>query len=123
MMRYGVYEQPILDNRRVVDLSLFAKKRDAVLDKLLLHNERRGHTPSTIARVTQLHTNAYVELNEAFDLVDIPGMEVDVVNGRGHDQYSVELIGSMCWQVNADTVERCMVQVARGTQTNMKYAT
>ena len=63
--------------------------------KLLLHNERRGHAPTTIARVAQLHTNAYVELYEALDLVDVPGMEVDVVDGRGHNQYTVKLISSM----------------------------
>ena len=95
MMRYGVYKQPIFDNRRIGDLSFFAKKRNTVLDKLLLHNKRRGHAPTTIARVAQLHTNAYVELYETLDLVDVPGMEINVVDGRGHNQYTVKLVSSM----------------------------
>lgn len=120
---YGVYKQPIFDNRWVIDLSFLAEKRNTVLDKLLLHDECCGHAPTAVARVTELHTNTDVELNEALDLVDVPGMEINVVDGRRHDQDTVELIGSMRWQVDADTVEHCMVQVAGRTQTNMKYAT
>ena len=84
-MCYGVYKQPILNNWRVGDLSLLAEKRDAVLDKLLLQNECRGHAPTTIAWVAQFHANANVELYEALDFVDIPGVEIYVVDGRGYD--------------------------------------
>ena len=87
-------------------MRFLTQKLETVLDEHPLHDE--GDTGLTFILETvgtELHTDSDVQLEETLHAVQVPGVEVDVVDGRGQYEDAIKLAGSLGREVDLNAVE------------------
>ena len=109
------HETSIL-NRIIADVCFAAEEFDALVMKELVQYEGDGQAVATRShtRRAQFHLDSNVQSHEAFHPIQIPRVDVDVVDWGGENKNSVQLSDSMCRKIDADTVEQSMLQPTLG---------
>ena len=121
-----IHKQTALVCRLVADASLLAEKVDALAMKDLVKNERDGRSLEVRgdAVAAQLHLNPDVELHEMLNAIEIPCVNVDVIDRRCQHEDAVQLTHSVGRQVDRNAVEQGVLQsLLRSMDPNMENRT
>jgi hypothetical protein len=118
-----VHKQTGLVYGLVADASLLAEKVNALVVKELVKNERDGRSLEVRgdAVTAQLHLDSDVELHEMLNAIEIPRVNVDVVDRRCQHEDAVQLTHSVGRQVDPNAVEQGVLQsLLRSMDPNME---
>ncbi len=92
-------------------MRFLAQKLETVFDEHALHDECDASLPLVLETVgAEVHPDPNVQLEEALHAIQVPGVEVDVVDGRGQDEDAVQLARSLSREVDLDAVEEGVLE-------------
>ena len=123
-MGYSIHQKTTFFRGRSFNSGLLTQELEAVFDEHSLHDESDATLPLVLEAVcAELHANPDVQLHEALDAIQVPGVEVDVVDGRGQHQDAVQLTNPLFREVDLYTVEQGMLKDIRVVDLNMENGT
>jgi hypothetical protein len=123
---HWVHHYAALSHGLVADARLLAEEIDALVLKNLIEDERDrgGLNRRRRARSAQLHLDSDVESHEVLHAVQVPRVNVDVVDRGRENEDSIQLPDPVCREVDSDAVEQSMFQpLLWSVDSDMEYGT
>ena len=118
---YWKDQHPVLSSGDIGDVSFPTEKLDALVMKELVDDERDALRTSEHAIRTEFHLNPDIQLDEPLNPVQVPGLDVDVVDRGGEDEDAIQLPHPVSWEVDPYAVEEGMLQsLLRGVYADME---
>ena len=121
---HRIDQETVLSHGLVGYVRLATQKIDALVVENLVHDERYGGALNMGGRTrgTELHLDPDVQPHEVFHSIEVPGVDVYVVDGRSEDEDPIQLTHTVCREIHSNAVEKSMLQTLPGrVHTHVKY--